>query len=159
MGGNFREGDQDEGSFGHARVGDFEIRLADGQVAEEQDVQIEGAGAVLETGSPLATELLLDAEQAVEEFAGGEGRFEFHDRVQEAGLGGKAHGLSGIEGGAASDLAEGIEAVCGGRESGFRRARRTGQVATHSDVGRWHLLQTIAGRSGVKGRGKTAGVR
>ncbi len=52
IGCDFVEGDEDEGTLGEARMGDFEAGFAKDEIAVEENVEIEGARAIGNTGPP-----------------------------------------------------------------------------------------------------------
>ena len=145
VGGDFVERDEDEGTFGEARVGNLQMCFVQYQVAEEEEVEIEGAGAVRDARGAVPPEVYLDGEQALEQRARCEACFERDDGVEEAGLRGEADGLGGVERGADDDAAEGGEALGCGGERGLGRASVAGQVCAQADVGGVHCFQGIAG--------------
>ena len=79
---------------------DFQAGLGEDEIAVEENVEVEGAGAVRDGGGAVAAEVALDGEEGVEEIARGEMRFEGDDGVEEAGLVGEADGRGGVERGA-----------------------------------------------------------
>ena len=97
MRGDLSERDEDEGAGREAGMRDFEVGLGDDLIAEEEDVEVEGAGAVAKAGCAVAAEFALDGEEIFEEGARGEVGFEGDDGVEEAGLVGETDGLGGVE--------------------------------------------------------------
>ena len=120
------------------------MRFVQDHVAEEEEVEIERAGAVGDACGAVAPEVFLDGEQALEQRARGEACFKRDDGVEEAGLLGEADGRGGVERGARGDVAEGGEALGCGGECGLRRAGVAGQVGAHANVGGVHCFQGIA---------------
>ena len=106
MGSDFGEGDEDEGALGEAGMRDFEIELRKDEVVVEEEIKVEGAGAVGEGGGAVTAEAALDGEKSVKERARCEIGFKGNDGVEEAGLIGKADGRGGVERGAGGDAAE-----------------------------------------------------
>ena len=144
MGRYFVERNENEGALGQARVGNFEIRFADAEIVVEENVEVEGAGAVGEAGGAVAAELLFDGQQGVEQLARSEYCFKGDDGVDKAGLRGEADGRGGIERGAADDATKrGKARGCGGQRD-VGQAGVAGQVRAHSDVSGVHPLQGIA---------------
>jgi len=74
----------------------LEARFAKLNVAKEQDVEIERAGVVGKRGGPVAAELLLDAEEGVEQGPWLQVGFQRNHRIHEARLVGKTNGLGTI---------------------------------------------------------------
>ena len=103
---DFGERDKDEGSLGEAGVRDFEVELRKDEVVVEEEIKVEGAGAVGEGGGAVTAEAALDGEKSVKERARCEIGFKGNDGVEEAGLIGKADGRGGVERGAGGDAAE-----------------------------------------------------
>jgi hypothetical protein len=97
MGSDFGEGDEDEGALSESGMRDFETGFAEDEIAIEEDVEVEGAGAVAKAGCAVAAEFALDGEEIFEEGARGEVGFEGDDGVEEAGLVGETDGLGGVE--------------------------------------------------------------
>lgn len=162
MGSDFVQRDEDEGALGEARVRDFQAGLADDQIAVEENVEVEGTGAVGDLSGAVAAKVALDREESGEEIARGKIRFEGDDGVEEAGLINKAWGETdrggGVERGARGDAAEGGEALGGGGERGFGRAGGAGQVGAEGDVGKRHRNKD-SGASLVGGVSESAGRR
>jgi hypothetical protein len=131
-------------------VGDVEVRFVENQGAEQQDVEVQGAGAVGNAGGSVAAELALDAEERGEEGGGREVSFEGDGGVDEAWLIGKSDGGGGIEGRQADDAADGAEAVDGCGERGFRRTGGAGNVGAHPDVCGLHEFKGSARGRGLR---------
>jgi hypothetical protein len=137
-GSDFSEGNEDEGALGETGMRNFKAGRCEDEVAVEEDVKVEGAGAVGDGGGAVATEVALYGEKSVEEIEWRERSIECDDSVEEAGLIRNAHRLSGIERGTGSDAAErGDVRECGG-ESGVWRAGRTGKVGAEGDISEGH---------------------
>ena len=141
MWGDLGEWDQDEGSLGKARVRDFESRLAEDEIAEEENIEVEGAGAVGDAGGAVTAEAVFDCEQSAEQFSRRQIRFERENCVDKAGLAGEPDGSGGVERRPRGDAAQRFEALrCGGQRS-LGRAGAAGQVGTEADVGGEHPSQ------------------
>jgi hypothetical protein len=152
---NLIERDEDEGALGQAGMGNFKIRFADAEIAVEENVEIERAGAVGEARRAVAAELLFDGQQGVKQRARSERGFKGDDGIYEAGLRGKSDGRGGVERGTADDAAEGGEARgCSGQRD-VGQTGVAGQVCAHSDVSGVHLFQGIGVR---KPRGTLTGL-
>jgi hypothetical protein len=63
---NLSEGNQDEGALGQPGVGNLQVRFADEEIPEQQNIQIQRPGPVGDAGGPVAAKLLLDGQQPVE---------------------------------------------------------------------------------------------
>ena len=133
MGRDFIERHEDEGALGEARVRDLKAGVCEDHVAVENKVEIEGAGAVGRAGGAIAAEFEFDGEKRVEQIAWGKMGFKSDNGVYEAGLVGESDGRGGVERGTHGDVAERGEALGGGGESGFGRARWTEDVAAEGD--------------------------
>jgi hypothetical protein len=143
---NFLKWYENEGSLGETGVRNVEVGFVENQGSEQQDIEVEGAGAVGNAGGAVAAKLALDAKKGGEEGGGREVRFESDDGVDEAWLVGESDGRGGIEGRPADDLADGSESLGGGGESGFRRTGGAGDVGAHSDVSGLHKFKGSAER-------------
>jgi len=60
MGSDFGEGDEDEGALSESGMRDFETGFAEDEIAIEEDVEVEGAGAVGDGAGAIAAEEALD---------------------------------------------------------------------------------------------------
>ena len=134
------EGDENEGALVEARVRDFKGGLVQNEVTINDDVEIEGTGAVLNSGRTVAAEVAFNGEERAKEFERGERGIEGDNGVEEAGLADETDGSSGVERGAAGDAAEGGEATEGCGECGVWRADGAGEVGTEGDVGDGHYF-------------------
>ena len=72
VGSYFNEGDEDEGALGQAGMRELEVELREDEVAAEDEIEVEGAGAVGEAGGAVAAEVALDGKEGVEKDARGE---------------------------------------------------------------------------------------
>src|ERR1039457_859225 len=72
VGSDFNEGDEDEGALGEARMRDFEAEFRKDEIAAEEEVEVDGAGAVGKAGGAVATEEALDGKERIEKDARGE---------------------------------------------------------------------------------------
>jgi hypothetical protein len=66
---DFRERNKDEGALGEAGMGQLEAGFADAEVAEEKQIEIEGARAVGEAAHAVAAVLPFDGKKALQEDA------------------------------------------------------------------------------------------
>jgi len=144
LGIDFGEGDKDEGALGEAGVGNFEAGGGQDQVVVEEDVEVEGSGAVLEAGGAVAAEFVFNCQKPVEQGLRREIGFEGNNGVDKARLAGKPDGLGAVEGGSGDNMAQGFEALGGGGEGGLWRACLTGEVGAQGDVGGVHVIKGIA---------------
>jgi len=125
-------------------MGNHQSGLSEVDAGEEQNVEVEGAGAVLEAGGAVAAEVLFDAEKGGQQGMRIEAGFQGYNRIDKARLGGKADRIGGVERRAANYAAQGFKARGRGGERRVGRSGMAGQVRAHSDVGRVHGLQSIA---------------
>jgi len=139
--GDLGEWDQDEGSLGKARVRDFESRLVEDEVAEEENIEVEGAGAVGDAEGALAAEVVLNGEKGFEERARRHIRFERENCVDKAGLAGEPDGRGRVERRPRGDAAQSLQAQGGGNQRTFWGAGAAGQVGAEADVGSGHPFQ------------------
>ncbi len=137
---DFVKRNEDEGTLGEARMGNFEIELPEDEIAVEKNVEIERAGAVGNGSRAVAAEFTLDCEQGVEKLTRGEVGFKRDNGVEEAGLIGKADGSGGVERRPGGDVAEVCKVVDGMSECGFRRAVEAGKVGAEGDVSEKHCF-------------------
>lgn len=144
MGCDLMERDKNEGAFRQAGVRDFQIGLTDCEIAEEQDVEIEGARAVGDACGAVAAELLLNGEQLLQQLRRLEIRFQHDDGVYKARLGGESNRLRRVERRAGDDAPQGFKTSSCDGECCLGRSGIAGQVRSQSDVGCWHPFQTIA---------------
>ncbi len=135
---NFRERNQDEGAIRQAGVGNLEAGRMDDLVSVEEDVEIEGAGAIRDGRGAVTPEFALDAEELIEKFACGQVRFEGEDGIEETRLIGEADGDCGVERRARGDTAEGCQAIGGGGQRGFWWTGGSGNVGAEGYVGGRH---------------------
>ena len=89
----------------------LQSRLADFEIAQEQNVQVQRARSVRESRRPVAAKLLLDGQQPIEQFARLQLRFQRHHRVHKPRLRGKAHRRGGVERRPAHDTCPAIPAA------------------------------------------------
>jgi len=114
---------------------DFKSGFAKDEIVVEENVEIEGARAIGNTGGAVAAEFAFDEENGAKQFERRQSGFESDDCVKETGLISEADGRGGVDRGAGRDAAEGGEANGGGGERGFGRAGGAGQVGAEGDVG------------------------
>ncbi len=69
IGGDFDKGDEDEGAPGETWMRDFEVELREDEVGVEEEIEVEGAGAIGKGGGSVAAEVALDGEEGFEEDA------------------------------------------------------------------------------------------
>jgi hypothetical protein len=139
-GSDLGERDEDEGALAETGVRDFEIRLAEDKVAVEEDVEVEGAGAVGGAGHSVTAEFELDGKKFAEQPAGSEIGFKGDDGVEETGLIGESHWHGGVERRTGGDAAKVGEACHYTGECGIGRAGGAGQIGTEGDVGEGHYF-------------------
>jgi hypothetical protein len=130
--------------LGEAWVRDFEAGLGDDEIAIEENVEVEGAGAVGNGGGAVAAEVALDGEERGEEIARKERCVESNDGVEEARLGRQSDRRGGVERGACGEAAGFGETGSGGGKRGFRRAGGAGEIGAECDVGEGHAGSRVA---------------
>jgi hypothetical protein len=91
-------------------MGKLKARLADRQIPEYQNIQIERARAVPIARGAVAAKLHFDAEQAFEQGTGFKVCLKDDHRIEEMWLIGEPDGLGGIKRRARRDAAERLEA-------------------------------------------------
>ena len=84
----------------------LEARLADPFVSIHQNIQVQGARAIANCGEAVSPEFLFDAEQGVQQSAGGEIGLQGDDGVEETGLVGEPDGFGGVERRTGKDASE-----------------------------------------------------
>lgn len=90
----------------------LKIRLADDEVAKEQNVEIQSARAVGDARRPVPAKLLLDRQQTFKQFARPERCFERHHSIHKPGLRGEAYRRSRVESRPAKQPAQRFEPQC-----------------------------------------------
>ena len=65
MRGDFIERDEDEGALGEAGMRNLKVELGNDEIAVEENVEIEGAGAVGGSQGAVAAVVALDGEQSM----------------------------------------------------------------------------------------------
>ena len=129
---------------------DFKIVLAQHQIAEEQNIQVERPRPIPEPPKPpkprcpVAAKLALQIEQRVEQLARSQIRFKPDNRIEKPRLIGVANRRGGVERrtrGQAANLRQ--PRYCRGQCS-LRQPGRAGQVGAESDVGNGHAILPIA---------------
>lgn len=116
----------------------FQPILIEFDVVEQQNVEIECARTVGNARRAVAAEPLLDLEQAFEQPARFQGRFQLDDGIDEARLRGETHRLGAVERRAMLQAAQGPKPRSRSRQRCLRRAGPAGQIGAHPDVGRAH---------------------
>lgn len=155
---DFRQGHEDEGALGEAGMGQLQAGLAEAEVAEEKQIEIEGAGAVGQAARAVAAVPGLDGEQAHEQSARGKAGLQGDDGVDEAGLVRDADRRGGVKRRPGADLPERGERVERGGEGGLRSAAGAGKVGAEADVCGAHSSQSNpAGREDESGRRRVSG--
>jgi hypothetical protein len=94
---NFGQWDQDEGAFSQARVRNLQTRLAELDVAEEQNVEIKRSGAVADGTRAVAAKLLFDGQQLVQEMPGLQVGLERYHSVDKSWLADESNRCGGIK--------------------------------------------------------------
>ncbi len=125
-------------------MGKLKARLADGQISEYQNIQIQRSGSVANAGGAVAAKLMFDAEEAFEQGMRVEAGLKDDHRIEKMRLIGEAHRLGGIERRARYNAPERFEARGRSGQRSFGWPRAAGQVCAHSDVGGLHTIKTIA---------------
>ena len=69
----------------------FKARFIDGQLIDEQDVEVERSWAILHAGRTVATEFKLDGQQTIQQHSWLELGHERDNRIDEMWLVGKSH--------------------------------------------------------------------
>ena len=135
---DFGHGQQYERSLGHSGVGQLEILSTEDVIAVEENVEVEGAGAVGDAVQAVAAKSALDFEEVFEEGQGIEGCFESGCAVEEGGLVGVSDGFRGVPGGFGDESSKFGEAKNGSVKGFARRAGGAGKVGAEGDVGGLH---------------------
>lgn len=60
---DFVERDEDEGTFGEARVRKLEARFAEHEIAVENEIEVESARTIVDREETIATEVEFDLEE------------------------------------------------------------------------------------------------
>lgn len=115
-----------------------EVVLAQDEISEEKDVEVEGTRTVAETGRAVAAEFELDREQLLEQFARGKIGFQSDDCVEEARLISKADRRGGVKRRTGDNTTELREAIRGCGKRCLRRTGRTGKVGAEAYIGNGH---------------------
>jgi hypothetical protein len=107
IGSDFGEGYEDEGALREAGMRNFEAGLREDEVGVEENVEVEGARAVGDSGRAITTEETLDEKEGCEEGARSQRGIKGDDSIEEAGLIGEADGGGGIQRGTRGDASDG----------------------------------------------------
>jgi len=137
-GSDFVEGHEDEGALCETGMGNFKAGLREDEIAVEENVEVEGAGAVGDAVQAVAAKSALDFEEVFEEGQGIEGCFESGCAVEEGGLVGVSDGFRGVPGGFGDECSKFGEAKNGSVKGFARRAGGAGKVGAEGDVGGLH---------------------
>jgi len=104
----------------------LQVRFIDDEIAEEKDVEVEGARAVAKPRRAVASKFVFDGQQRFEQRARRQLGFKRHGGIHEARLIGESNRLGGVQRGAGRDASERSEPQgCRGERS-RRRSRRAG---------------------------------
>jgi hypothetical protein len=144
VGRNFGEGYEDEGALREAGMRNFKAGLGEDEVAIEEDVEVEGAGAVGNGGGAVTTEETLDEKEGGEKGARSERGVKGEDGIEETGLICEADGGGGIQRGTRSDASDGREVREGRGERGVWMTGRAGKVGAEGYVGKGHAGTRVA---------------
>jgi hypothetical protein len=117
------ERNKHKGTLSEPRMRYLESCLAEAEVAQHQDIQVQCTWTVGDTGGAVAAEIAFEGKKLFEQSAGRKIGIERQNCIQEARLIGKAHWPCGIKRGARDDASESREAVRCGGEGGFGSAR------------------------------------
>ena len=128
---NLCERGEDEGALVQAGMGQDEFWRGEHDVAVEEDVEVDDAGAVGDGGGAVAAHLLLDGEKCSEELLRRERGAQQSGGIEEVRLVEVADGGGVVEGGDFFYFAEGAQMFDGGAEIGFAVA----EVGAESDGG------------------------
>jgi hypothetical protein len=150
IGSNFGEGHEDESTLRETWMRNFKAGLREDETCVEENVEIEGAGAVGGRGVTITTKETLDEEESGEEGSRSECGFNGDDGVDEAGLICEADWGSGIERRSGGDASDGRELQEGSCERGIGMAGETRKVGAESDVGNWHAGMRVASWRGSR---------
>ena len=142
-----RERDQHKIALAHPRMGNLKSWFADSLVSENQNIQVQGARAIANTGRTVTSVLFFDAQQGCEQSLGIELCFKSDDRIEKSRLIGEAHRRGGIERRACHHRSQGTQPRGGSGHRGLGIPGRTRLVRTHADIDLLHALQTIAMRT------------
>jgi hypothetical protein len=141
---DFGEGYEDEGALREAGMRNFKAGLRKDEIAVEENVEVEGAGAVGDGCVAITAEEALDEKEGGEEGSRSQRGIKDDDGIQEAGLMGKADRGSGIERRTRGDTSDGGELREGGDERGIGMACEAGKVGAEGDVGDGHAGMRVA---------------
>jgi len=128
----------------------FEARLREYEIAIEENVEVEGPGAVGDSGGAVTTEETLDEKERGEEGARSERSVDGDDGIEKAGLICEADGGSGIQRRTRGDASDGRELREGRGERGVGMAGRAGKVRAKADVGEGHAGTRVASSKGSR---------
>ena len=121
-------------------MGKLKTRLADLQVPEYQNIQIERTRPVAIACGAVAAKLQFNAEQAFEQGMRVKISLKHDHRVEKMRLIGETDGLGGIQRRARRDASERLEAQTRGGQRGLGWPCSAGTVCAHSDVRGLHVF-------------------
>ena len=108
------ERDQNESALRQTRMGNYQAWLADDQIAEKQNVQIEGARTIGDAGCSISSKFLFDCEEPIQQGLRVEDCFEGDNGIDEARLVGKSYRLSGVKRRSTRNVAQRFKSGSGG---------------------------------------------
>jgi nicotinate-nucleotide adenylyltransferase len=135
--GDFGEGDEDEPAVGESGMREREAGRVHDQVANEEQIEVEGAGPVGLTGAAIPAKAALGGEEEIEEGFGAEGCSEGNGGVHEGRLIREPYGIGAVERGATDENSCGGEVFGSGKNGLLGRAGGRGKVGAKSDRGQW----------------------
>ena len=138
IGGDFSQREQDESTLMHSGMGELEAGSVQNQVAVDEQVKVEGAGAVGDAVGTVASEGQLDFKEMPKEGSRAKRGLEGRGGVEEGGLICVAHRLGCVIRGLGyycAELAEGLESCI---ESSVWRPGGAEDVGSEGDVGCGH---------------------
>jgi hypothetical protein len=150
IGSDFGEGYENKGALREAGMRNLEARLREDEIAVEENVEVEGAGAVGDSGGAITTEETFNKKEGGEEGARSERGFKSDDGIEEAGLISESDGGSGIQRRTHDDVSDGREVREGRGERGVGMAGRAGKVGAEGDVGEGHPGTRVASLQGSR---------
>jgi hypothetical protein len=149
-GSDFGEGYEDEGALREAGMRNFKAGLRENEIAVQENVEVEGAGAVGDSRGAITAEEAFDEKKGGEKGARRERRVKGDDCIEEARLVWDADGGSGIKGRTRGGASDGREVREGRGERGVWMAGGTGKIGAKADIGEGHAGTRVASWRGVR---------
>ena len=120
---NLCKGREHEQSLGKARMGKIESLLVHDEIVQHEEIKVERARPVFDSGRPVSSEGAFDAEQGLEHLPRGLCCFDCDDGIHKPRLICIAHGLRGVQGGRGGDTAQRTKSPRSRNQRGLRRPR------------------------------------